>query len=81
MVAIRVDNSAATNLAIVDLGSGSYQVWGDGIPGRTYHIQYTGNLQTPDWQTIGTAAADRNGVFMFEDAGRGTAVFYRSVWP
>ena len=80
-VDLQVDNGPSPNLAIVDLGDGSYQVWGDGIPGRTYHIQYTGNLQTTDWQTIGTAVADTNGVFLFEDAGRGTAVFYRSVYP
>ena len=79
-VDLQVDNGPSPNLAIVG-GSGSYQVWGDGIPGRTYHIQYTTSVQPPDWVTIGTAAADTNGVFLFEDSGRGTAVFYRSVWP
>lgn len=51
-----------------------------GIPGRTYDIQFTADLNPPSWQTLGTQAADVNGLIRFDDnlpAGEGTG-FYRT---
>ncbi|MHC1765364.1 MAG: Ig-like domain repeat protein [Verrucomicrobiia bacterium] len=80
-VAIRLDDGPSQNLTIQDLGNGSYQVRGDAIPGRTYRIQFTTDLSNPDWQTLGTVAADVFGVFVFIDTPGPSTRFYRSAYP
>jgi len=79
-----VDNDGAPqNLRVELLGDGSVRVIFDGIPGRTYSIEFTEDLETTDWQRLVTATADDNGVFVFDDAppsGSGQR-FYRARWP
>jgi autotransporter-associated beta strand protein len=83
-VAIVSDTNAAQNLDLSqNLGNGSLLTSFFGIPGRTYTIQYTTNLATPNWQSLGTAAADATGRFQYTDSP-GTnlpARFYRSTYP
>jgi hypothetical protein len=80
-VNIRVDNGLSLNLMISDLGNGSYAIRGDGIPGRAYRIQYAEDLDSPNWQTLGTEVADPFGVFTFTDTNVSAQRFYRSVFP
>jgi hypothetical protein len=80
-VNIRVDNGPSPNLTITDLGGGSYLVRGDGIPGRTYRIQFVDEAQSTNWQTLGTAAADPYGIFQFSDTNGSPQRFYRSMYP
>lgn len=80
-VNIRVDNGPSPNLTITDLGNGSYQVRGDGIPERAYRIQFTDSMSPPNWQTLATVPADPFGVFVYVDPGGSATRFYRSVWP
>lgn len=50
-----------------------------GVPLRTYQVQATESLVTPNWQTLGTATASRTGVITYQDTppgGSGTR-FYR----
>ena len=78
------DAMAAQNASDVeDLGGGSVRIHFNGIPGRTYQIQYTENLETPDWQPLGTSTADAHGKFDFTDTpvGGSPARFYRSTYP
>jgi hypothetical protein len=49
------------NVMIQNLGNGTCRIRFDGIPGETYRIQYTENLQVPDWQLLGSATADDSG--------------------
>jgi autotransporter-associated beta strand protein len=83
-VAIVSDTNAAQNTELSqNLGNGSLLTSFFGIPGRTYTIQYTTNLATPNWQSLGTAAADATGQFQYTDSP-GTnlpARFYRSTYP
>ncbi len=83
-VAIVSDTNAAQNTELSqNLGNGSLLTSFFGIPGRTYTIQYTTNLATPNWQSLGTAAADATGRFQYTDSP-GTnlpARFYRSTYP
>ena len=80
-VNIQVDNGPSPNLTITDLGGGSYQVRGDGIPGRAYRIEFTEDLMNPSWTTLGSATADPFGIFLFTDSGRLQQGFYRSIYP
>lgn len=76
-----IDAVPAPNLVLSDLGNGSYLLKFDGIPGKTYRIQYAESL--PNWETLGSSTADDVGMFEFTDTPpSGTpARFYRSVYP
>jgi hypothetical protein len=80
-VNIRVDNGLSMNLTISGSGNGPYAIRGDGIPGRTYQIQFAVNLDSPNWQTLGSATADPFGIFAFTDASGSSQRYYRSVYP
>ena len=69
------------NLTISDLGSGSFLIQGDGIPGRTYRIQYTENVNLTDWHDLGSSTADEFGTFQYTDSNVSAARWYRSVYP
>jgi subtilisin-like proprotein convertase family protein len=79
-VIIRIDNGPSSNLPISDLGNGSYAVRGDGIPGRTYRIQWADSVGNTNWQTLGTAATDPYGIFQFNDTNGSPQRFYRSLY-
>jgi hypothetical protein len=80
-VNIRVDNGPSANLTISNLGNGVFAIRGDGIPGRTYHIQFADAPNQTNWQALGTATADPYGVFQFTDLSGSPQRFYRSVYP
>ena len=80
----RADFAPPENLrAVHALGNGNRSAEFQGIPGRTYTIQYTENLNAPDWQTLGTSQADATGWFEFVDTPptNSPARFYRSTYP
>ena len=54
-----------------------------GIPGRVYTVQYTTNILTQDWQTLGTAAADDSGLIKYIDSvpADSPARIYRTTYP
>lgn len=54
-----------------------------GIPGRTYTVQFTRDLQTPDWQTLGTGTTNAQGTFEHLDTPPPgtTSRFYRTIYP
>jgi hypothetical protein len=82
-VAIEVDNDPGVNLAITDLGNGSFRIDGSGIPGRTYRLQSTDTLTPANWQDIsgGSLTADSLGRFQYTDTPGVGARFYRTVYP
>jgi subtilisin-like proprotein convertase family protein len=80
-VAIRVNNGRSPNLVISDLQNGSYAIRGDGIPGRTYRLQYADQVQPTNWHPLGAAQADSFGVFGLIDSAGSATRFYRSVYP
>jgi glucose/arabinose dehydrogenase/mono/diheme cytochrome c family protein len=82
-VVVSSDQVPSPNLTVTDLGNGSYRIRFDGIPDLTYRIEYTTNLTPAQWQTLGSATADENGMFQIVDtppAGFGQR-FYRSIYP
>jgi hypothetical protein len=79
-----IDSVPSQNVdSIEDLGNGVARIRFNGIPGRIYSVQYTENLQTPDWQLLGTATADSFGQFDFTDTPPINSLprFYRSTHP
>ena len=80
-VNIRVDNGPSPNLTITALGGGVYAIRGDGIPGRTYRIQFSDAPDQTNWQALGTATADTFGIFQFTDSTGSAQRYYRSVYP
>jgi hypothetical protein len=80
-VDIRVELNSSVNLAIANQGNGSHVIHGDGIPGRTYTIQYADGVPHDNWQTLGTATADSVGQFEFTDTSGSSQRYYRSVGP
>ena len=83
-VAILVDSTPAQNIGSIDnLGNNSSLIHFSGIPGRTYSVQYTTNLVTPVWQSLGTNTADAFGKINFTDspATNSPPRFYRSTNP
>jgi uncharacterized repeat protein (TIGR01451 family) len=60
---------------------GGIRVTFAGIPGRTYSVEFTDDLVMPNWQLLGTATANAQGVYEIVDPA-GTAMrAYRSVFP
>jgi hypothetical protein len=82
-VALKVDAEPGQSLTITDLGGGSMLIRGDGIPGRTYHLEYSVSLTPANWQVLagGTVTAVSAGSFQFTDTGVSGSRYYRSVYP
>ena len=83
-VTIVADLNPSQNVVLTQtLGNGSILTRFLGIPGRTYTIQYTTNLVSPAWQSLGTSAADAGGLVAFTDspATNSPPRFYRSTYP
>jgi hypothetical protein len=80
-VVVRFDNGPPSALTVLALGAGLYGLSGEGLPNRTYEIQYADDLQPTNWQTLGTATANASGVFQFIDTNGVPQRFYRSLYP
>lgn len=82
-VNVTFDNVVPQNLRAELLGDGSVRLTFDGIPGRTYSIEFTDDLENPNWQILGTALAGETGIFTITDLLPPGAPqrFYRATWP
>ncbi len=82
-VTVTFDNVIPQNLRAELLGDGSVRLTFDGIPGRTYSVEFTDDLENPNWQILGTAIAGEAGVFSITDFLPPGAPqrFYRATWP
>ena len=70
-------------LQIARLESDSYQIQLSGVPGRSYNIEWTDNLQTPERQLLTNATPSQGGSFETIDVPPpGTSArFYRMIQP
>ena len=82
-VAIQTDENPSLNLTITSLGNNTYRIDGDGIPGRTYRLQFSDSANPLNWQDLPSASvtADSLGRFTYTDMSSGDLRFYRSVNP
>jgi hypothetical protein len=79
-VSIGVNNGPSSHLAIIAFGGGSYLIRGDGVPGRSYRIQYLDQPQSRNWQTLATVTANSVGVFAFTNSSGSPQRLYRSMY-
>ena len=84
-VSILTDDAAGQNLVITNPSGSTYQIYGSGIPGRTYRMQYNDDItNTPNnWLDFssGSVTADSTGAFQFTDTAGNSGRSYRSVYP
>lgn len=82
-VTIKVDNAISQNLTITPLGNDQYRISGTGIPGYTYHLQYSDSMSPFVWEdaSSGSVTADNVGRFEYTDTSTAPMRFYRSVHP
>jgi hypothetical protein len=83
-ITVPVDLAQSQNIvAVQDIGNNGSIIQFQAIPDRAYTVQYTENLQTPVWQTLGTSTANATGAFAFTNTPGGgmPAGFYRSTYP
>jgi hypothetical protein len=82
-IAVHENTVPSPNLVIESLGQGEFLLSFDGIPGKTYRIQYAEDLELEAWMDLGTETANEAGMFQFFDApGDGAPQrYYRSVYP
>ena len=68
---------------IYALEDGSFRLRFQGLPERTYRIEYTESLTEPNWTTLGIRTAGLNSAFEIIDrpVAGSPARFYRSVYP
>ncbi len=72
---------SASNLAVADLGGGSYKLHLDGVPNVRYRLQYTISLSTPSWIDLTSGFTDESGTFEYTDSSGAPQRYYRSVSP
>lgn len=77
------NNVVPENFRAELLPDGTVRLAFDGIPGRSYSIEFTTDLENPNWQTLAVATADAFGIFAFIDSLPPGAPqrFYRASWP
>ncbi len=82
-VQIKADDPQPSRFAIGQMGDGSLQLSFDGIPGDTYHVEYSESLAPPNWQVLTNQATNGYGVLQVTDwpVTNVPARFYRAVWP
>ncbi len=83
-ITIVADTDPSQNVVATEfLGNGDVRPHFLGIPGRTYSIQYTTNLVTPNWHSLGTATTAATGTLEFTDSPPPAAPtrFYRTTYP
>jgi hypothetical protein len=68
-------------LAIAPAGGSSFNITGLGSPGLTYHVQFSDDLSTTNWQTSGTVTADGTGRLQFSASAGPAQRFYRTIYP
>jgi hypothetical protein len=81
-VLIKDDQEPGQPLTIADLGGGAVLIRGNGIPGRTYFLEYSDTVAPYKWQEMASAklVTNANGVFEWIDREVKGSRFYRSVY-
>ena len=78
-----MEADSSPNQVVTAVGNGSALIRFDGVPGKTYRIEYQEVLEFSEWQILGNATADDSGFFEYMDSPpEGVAARrYRSICP
>ena len=74
-------NVAPAPLAVTTVGQGILEIRGRGLSSQTFRLEFTAEVMKGDWQTVDTATAGADGVFVFTGSSRSAQGFYRTVSP
>lgn len=82
-VVVPTDDHSTENLIAEPAGGNAARLRGDGIPGRSYALEYSESLEFPHWQRLAVRMADSSGSFLYVDTPAADAPprFYRAVEP
>jgi hypothetical protein len=80
-VAVIVSNVPPPTLTATALAPGVFVIQGHGLPGFTYHLDFTEALAPSSWQNVGAATANPAGNFALTNRPPSLQGFYRSVYP
>jgi hypothetical protein len=81
-VTIQADNSQSKNSLSISTEGTDKVLRFAGIPGISYDIQYTDDLNSPSWTTLGSALAGPDGVVQFRDVNPPSlSRYYRTFTP
>ncbi len=77
-----VKSDPSQNLLVTAVSNGTYRIVFSGVPWRTYTIQSTESLESPQWLFLGTVTADSMGQFEYYDTlpEGSPSRYYRSVY-
>jgi hypothetical protein len=80
---VQVVNAPPPTLTLLTDGPGQYRVALSGMPRTTYWIQWTENLDAPNWQLLNVAMTDSSGYLEIPDSPPQDSIsrFYRSMSP
>jgi hypothetical protein len=81
-VLLKDDQEPGQTLTIADLGGGAVLIRGNGIPGRTYFLEYSDTVAPYKWQEMADVklVANANGLFEWIDREVKGSRFYRSLY-
>jgi hypothetical protein len=82
-VQVKADSTPSGTFQIQKQANGSVSLSFDGVPGKSYRIQWTASLANPNWQTLSTNTADMFGSYQLIDTPpiNSPARYYRSITP
>lgn len=82
-VVVRAKPDSTANLRTEPSGGDTIRILGDGIPGRSYVVEYRESLNPAVWHPVATCVADQTGAFEATDSPPGGAPVrtYRAVEP
>ncbi len=80
-VNLRAEVTPPPTLSLAMLPNGLFRVQGNGLPGRTYRIQFATDPGSVNWETLSDATADSAGNFEFIDTSKPSTRFYRAICP
>jgi hypothetical protein len=81
-VVLKDDSDVSQNITAENLGNGSIRIRAYGIPGRSYQLEYTLDLNNPSWTSMGTVTPGELGYAeMLDTPPQGTPTrYYRTVY-
>jgi hypothetical protein len=82
-VNVAADTAASVNLRTENQGDGSVLIHADGVPGKTYALEFTEDLANPVWQQLTLLTADEYGAitYLAPPLGGGPPRYYRTTVP
>lgn len=80
-VNLRSDTAQTLNISTAAASGGGIDITVNGIPSRSYTVQYSDSLSPASWQVLGTVTVNSVGVGSITDVNGSAMRYYRTVYP